>query len=305
MINVDVLSKVLDSLSCRRALCGVLIVVVTAGLAACGNRDNKAGQTLVRVNGVDITVLQLNYELQHANVPAGKQGAVSKELLESLINRQLLVKEAAFKKIDRTPEVMLAIQRAKSQIIAKAYLHSVTSGVVKPSKAEINDYFQKHPEFFSKRKEFFLTQLVIPEKNLSAELKLFIKSAKTIEEVAGWMDKHGVEYARGPAVRSSMDLPSAVVTRLLKLPKGQLFIIHEDDNQVLSVVGSIKDSPVTESTAAPLIEQFLLNKRLKHAEEAEIAQLRSRAKIEYLNPSAPATQLHATIPDNNTIDPKD
>lgn len=296
----------MDILSCRRMLCCVLIVVASAGLAACGNKDKKASQSLVRVNGEDITVLQLNYELQHTNGPAGNQEVLSKQLLETLIDRQLLVNEAMLKKIDRTPEVMLAIERAKSQIIAQAYMQNVTSEVAKPSKADVNEYFQKHPQFFSKRKEFILTQLIIPNENLSDELKMVIKSAQNIEEVAEWMDKHGVQYDRGQTTRSSMDLPAEAVRKLLELPKGQLFIVHEGDNRVLNVIDSIKDSPVTESKAAPLIERFLANKGIKDAEDMVIAQLRSRAKIEYLTASAPdAVQAHAATPDKNNSRPKE
>ncbi len=77
-----------------------------------GNKDKKAGQALVRVNGVDITVLQLNTELQRVNVQAGKQEAANKELLESMIDRQLLVEEAMHSKIDRTPEVVQDIEQS-------------------------------------------------------------------------------------------------------------------------------------------------------------------------------------------------
>ena len=124
----------------------ILVAVAVAGLAACGNKDKQAGQSLVRVNGQDITVLQLNDELQRANVQADKQEAASKQLLESLIDRQLILGEAMRDKIDRSPQVVQAIERAKAQIIAQAYLQGITSKVAKPSKAEIDDYYhiQEH-----------------------------------------------------------------------------------------------------------------------------------------------------------------
>ncbi len=262
------------------------MVFAVAGLAACGSKDRTASQTLVRVNGQDITVLQLNNELQRINVPAGKQEAASQELLDSLIDRQLLVEAAMLNKIDRTPEVMQDIQRAKSQIIAQAYLQSITTKVIKPSKSEIENFYQQHPELFSKRKEFVLTQLTIPNNNFSDELKSFIDSANTPEEVAEWMQKHGLQYTSGRAIRSTTDLPPEIVEKLLDLPKGQLFIVSEGDNRVLNAIADIKDTPVTEMNAAPLIEEYLINKKMKDATQAELANLRSRAKIEYLNASA-------------------
>ena len=290
---------------CRRVLCGVLMVVAVAGLAACGSKDKKAGQSLVKVNGEEITVLQLNDELRRAGVQAGQQEAASKQLIESLIDRQVILDEAMRNKIDRSPEVVQAIERAKAQIIAQAYLQSVTSKVAKPSKAEIDDYFQKHPEFFTKRMEFDLQQLVIANKNFSDELKLFIDSAKSLDEVAEWMDRHGVPYARGQVIRSTADLPQPAVAKLLELPKGQLFIVGEGNNRMLNIITVIKDSPVTATNAAPQIEQFLTNKKMKEAVEVEIAHLRSLAKIEYLNASAPvAAQTQAAAPDNKTAGPK-
>ena len=307
MICADALPfmKIKNSVPCRRVLCGVLMVVAVAGLAACGSKDKKAGQSLVKVNGEEITVLQLNDELRRAGVQAGQQEAASKQLIESLIDREVILDEAMRNKIDRSPEVMQAIERAKAQIIAQAYLQSVTSKVAKPSKAEIDDYFQKHPEFFTKRREFDLQQLVIANKNFSDELKLFIDSAKSLDEVAEWMDRHGVPYARGQVIRSTADLPQPAVAKLLELPKGQLFIVGEGNNRMLNIITVIKDSPVTATNAAPQIEQFLTNKKMKEAVEVEIAHLRSLAKIEYLNASAPvAAQTQAAAPDNKTAGPK-
>ena len=305
MNYVDMLLKFTNFLSFRRVICGVLMVFSAAILSACGSKDKHAGQTLVRVNGQDITVLQLNNELQRVNVPLGKQEAASKELLESMINRQLLVDAAKLNKIDRTPEVMQDIERSKMQIIAQAYLNSITSKVDKPSNAEINNYYLTHPEFFSKRKEFVLTQLIIPNKSFSDELKLFIDSAKTPEDVEEWMQKHGVQYIRRRAIRSSTDLPPEIVAKLLDLVKGQLFIVREGDSRVLNEIADIKDSPITQMNAAPMIENFLINKKIKELTEAELANLRSRAKIEYLNASAPvATQTKVDETDSNTVGPK-
>jgi peptidyl-prolyl cis-trans isomerase C len=300
LICVDVLSfmKFKNSVSSRRVLCCVLMLVAAAGLSACGSKDKKAGQSLVRVNGEEITILQINDELKRAGVQAGQQEAASKQLLESLIDRQLILAEAMRNKIDRTPEVMQAIERAKAQIISQAYLQSITSKVDKPSKAEIDDYFQKHPEFFTKRKEFVLKQLVIANKNFSDELRLFIGSAKSLDEVAAWMGRHDMQYARGQATRSTADVPQQAVAKLLELPNGQLFLVNEGDNRVLNVLTAINDSPVTAMNAAPQIEQFLINKMRKDSAELEIAHLRSLAKIEYLNASAPdAVQAPATATD--------
>jgi peptidyl-prolyl cis-trans isomerase C len=301
MIRADVLSsvEVKKSVSGKRVFCVILILVAASGLSACGSKDKKGGQSLVRVNGEEITMLQVNDELKRSGVPPGQQEAASKQLLESLIDRQLILEEAKSNRIDRSPEVMQAIESAKAQIIAQAYLQSITSKSAKPSKAQIDEYFQKHPEYFTKRKEFYLKQLVISSKYLSNDLKMFIDTAKSLDDVAAWMDSHGVQYARGQTTRSTADLPEQTVAKLMELPFGQLFLVSEGDNRVLNVLTDIKDSPVTAINAAPQIEQFLINKMSKDTAELEIAHLRSMAKIEYLNASAPnVVQAPLVAPDS-------
>ena len=289
----------------KRVVCGVLLLLAAAGLTACGNKEIKAGQALVKVNGEEITMLQVNDELNRAGVKAEQQEAATKQLIESLIDRQLILEEAMRNKIDRTPDVMQAIERAKAQIIAQAYLQSVASKVAKPAKAEVDDYYQKHPEFFAKRKEFYLKQLAILNKDFSDELKAAIDSAKSLDEIAVWMDRHGVQYVRRQVARSTADLAQKAVTQLLQLPKGQLFIVGEGDNRVLNIHVATKDSPITAINAAPQIEQFLINKMTKEAAEEEIKHLRSLAKIEYLNASAPAaTQTQDAAPDNKAAEKK-
>lgn len=291
--------------SFRSVLCGTLVLVTAVGLPGCGSKEKKAGQALVRVNGEEITVLQINDELNRAGVKAEQQEAATKQLLESLIDRQLIVEEAMRNKTDRTPEVVQAIERAKAQIITQAYLGSITSKIDKPSVAEIDDYFQKHPEYFSKRKQFDMQQLVIATKDFSNEFKLAIDTANSLDEVAAWLDKHNVRYARGQLSRSTSDLPEQMVAKLQELKKGELFVVNEGENSMLNAITDIKDSPVTAMNAARQIEQYLINKKTKEMAEAEIKHLRSSAKIEYLNASAPtAAPTKATVPDNKAAGSK-
>jgi peptidyl-prolyl cis-trans isomerase C len=289
LIYINELSfvKMRNPVSCKWLLCGVLMLVAAVGLTACGNKEKKAGQSLVRVDGQEITVLQLNEELQRANVPAGQQEAASKQLLESLIGRQLIIAEAMRNKIDRTPDVIGAIERAKAQIIAQAYLQGITAKIAKPSKAEIDDYFQKHPELFAQRKQFDMKSLLIASTDLSDELKSTMDSAKSLDEIAAWLVKHDVKYAQGQGSRSSTDLPPEMALKLQSMPKGHLFIVNEGGKSMLVSLVNIKDSPITAKDAAPQIEQYLINKKTKDVADTEITHLRSLAKIEYLNASAP------------------
>jgi EpsD family peptidyl-prolyl cis-trans isomerase len=272
------------------------VALVAALLAGCGEKakESKPGQALARVDGSEITVLQLNEELQRSGVPANQQQQASKQLLQALIDRQLLENEAAKEKLDRDPKVMQAIDRARSLIIAQAYMQKKIGNPQPPSQAEVEDYFNKHPEFFSNRKQFNMNELVVEGKALTPDLRAAADGAKSLEEVAVWLDAHKVKYGRTQVSRSTSDLPPQVSAKLMSMPKGQIFIVNEGDKALLVSIAEIKDAPVTLAVAGPQIEQALAAQKNKEVAAAELKRLRTGAKIEYLNkdlamdPNAPA-----------------
>lgn len=288
----------------RPAVAGRLILammlVATVGLTACGNKEKKGGQALVSVNGEEVTVSQLNEELQRSGVQPAQQEQARKQLLESLIDRQLLQNEAVKEKIDRDPSVVQGIERAKSLIIAQAYLQKHIGTVAKPTAAEVQEYFNKNPLFFTQRKQLEMRQLVMATSDVNDRVKAAMDSAKSLDEVASWLDSNKVKYTSAQLTRSSADLPQELSTRLLSMPKGQLFVIKEGDRSILVTIVDTRDAAVTLAQAAPQIEQVLFAQRNKQAGAAELARLRAAAKIEYLNKdmapkSAPAAAAPATV----------
>jgi peptidyl-prolyl cis-trans isomerase C len=247
--------------------------------------------------GEEITVLQLNEELQRAGVTAAQQEAASKQLLQVLIDRQLLQSEAAKENLDRDPKVLQAIERARALIIAQAYLQKRMGNAAHPTAAEVEDYFNKHPQFFLNRKQFVMNELIMAARDLTPEVKAAVDAAASLEEVAAWLDARKIGYGRGQVTRSTADLNPQVSSRLLAKPKGQLYIVREGERVVLLAVAEVKDAPVTLQAASPQIEQFLMKQKNKDLAAAELARLRSGARIEYLNKSmaldpkaAPAAQ---------------
>ncbi|MDX8123684.1 EpsD family peptidyl-prolyl cis-trans isomerase [Janthinobacterium sp. GMG2] len=269
-----------------RLLCAGLFLLTAVSLSACGGKEKKPGQALASVNGEEVTVLQLNEELQRANIQAAQQEVASKQLLESLIDRQLLLNEAVKEKLDRDPKVVQAVERAKALIIAQAYMQKRIGTIARPTKEEVEDYFNKNPQFFSQRKQFDMRELVIASADMNDQLKAAMDAAKSLDDVAAWLESNKVKYARTQLSRTSADLAPELTAKLLAMPKGQLFIIREGDRTLLISLADIRDNPATLAQAAPQIEQFLFNKKNKDTADAELKRLRAAAKVEYLNKDA-------------------
>jgi len=270
----------------RQAACAA-VVLASLALAGCNKdrpaADAKPGQALASVNGEEITILQLNEEMQRAGVPAAQQESGRKQLLQALIDRELLENEAAREKIDRDPKVMQAIERARSLIIAQAYMQKAVGDVGRPTQTEIEDYFNKHPQFFANRRQFAMNQLVLPAPALTPELRAAADKAKSLEEVAAFLDTRQVAYGRAQVTRSTADLKPELASKLLSMPKGRLFLVQEGQRALLISIDAVRDAPVSLEIAAPQIAQYLANRKNKELAQAEIQRLRATAKIDYLN----------------------
>ncbi|MFL9610272.1 EpsD family peptidyl-prolyl cis-trans isomerase [Methylobacillus sp. Pita2] len=265
-------------------MCVGAVAVLALALSACGDKhESKASQSLVKVNGKEITVHQVNQELGRANVQENQREQATQQILTALIDRQLLEEAALKAKVDRDPNVMTAIERAKSQIIAQAYLQSKLGNVGKPSKAEVESYYNQNPQFFSKRRMVEMDQLLIDSKYANDELKNALGKLKTLQEVAAWMDVHGIQYDQGQVSRSVAELPPQISERLKAEGKGKLFVIGMGPRTMLVMMNEIKDSPVSLAEATPQIENNLLNKSRKEVAENEVKRLKADAKIEYID----------------------
>jgi peptidyl-prolyl cis-trans isomerase C len=260
-------------------------LMLALALAGCGDKaaPAKKGQALANVNGEEITVLQLNEEMQRAGVPAARQQQAGKQLLQALIDRELLEHAALGEKLDRDPKVMQAIERTRSLIVAQAYLQKRLAKVAPPSPAEVEAYYREHPEFFAKRKQFSMEQLMLAAGDMTPEVRAAADGARSLEEVAVWLDAHQVKYGRAQVTRSTAELGPALSNKLLALPKGQLFSVREGNRAMLLSVAEVREAPVPLTVAAPQIAQFLTASKHKELAAAEVERLRKGAKIEYLN----------------------
>ncbi len=267
----------------RKLGSAALAVTMAVALVACGKGESKSGQALVKVGKEEVTALQLNEELQRVNVPVAQQAQARKQVLESLVDRQIVLNQAMEEKVDRDPKVVQSIERAKALIIAQAYMQNKTGTPAKPTRDEIAQYFDKNPALFAQRKTMELRQINLATSDLSDNLKKEIDSAKSIDDVAAFMERNNIKFARQQISRSTADLAPALSEKIVNLPKGQLFIVREGDRSTLMTVADIKDTPVTLQASEAQIAQFLTNARIKEAATAELARLRAATKIEYQN----------------------
>jgi len=120
------------------------VLCLAAALPACDRASaERHAQLAARVNGAEISVRQLG-----AGSAPAKAGA-----LEKVIDRELLVQQALNAGLDREPAVRDAIDAARRQILAEAWLEKVAAGKA-VSREEVHAFYAAHPELFAERRVY-------------------------------------------------------------------------------------------------------------------------------------------------------
>jgi EpsD family peptidyl-prolyl cis-trans isomerase len=266
--------------------CICSVIAVCFALSACNKRPTTQGATLVKVDGEEITAR----ELQEAQENIDGKRAAGDEALEALVDQTLLRNAALHMNLESDPQVEAAIANAKSRILAQAYLARKAAQSGAPTQREIDDYFAKHPERFAERKLIEFNVLALEGADKNEEFKHTVDAAKTLDDVAAWLDGRNLPYARSHLVRSSADLPAALAQRLRTIGiggKSEPLTIVDGANTLVVEVAGVTASPIGREEAQQRIVRELLEHKSQEIAKAEVARLRSVAKLDYLNRPVP------------------
>lgn len=270
----------------RSRLLLLWLVAATVAIGGCGERqaapaDAKSGQTIAQVDGQDITVHQLNYRLR--NVAGNQTGVDEKAATDAaartLVDRELLVKRAMASKRDREPNVMVAIEETRKDILAAAYLEGVAAGAAPPTDAELLNYYDKHPLKYAKRKLYLVRQILTDNSVTRAEVEEFAKQSPTAEMLAAWLQSRGSKFMVTVHTWSVDQLPDTLAERLQNLRKGHAIMIAAQGGLSINYLVDVRDGPQTFEQAKDAIAKTLLAERRRALQDAEIERLRKEATI--------------------------
>ena len=286
--------KILPSLICA--------LVIAAPLTGCNDDKSggKATQVAAKVNGAEISVHQINAVLSKANGITNENAPQArKEILDRLIDQQIAVEQALAKKLDRNPDVLLNIEAARRDILARAYLEQIAAAQPKAPDDEVAKYYEDHPDLFAKRRVYNLQELAIQKNGTSLdELKTLVAAGKSMEEIAGWLKSKNIPARGNAGARAAEQLPLELLPKLAQMKDGQTALIDGPQQAFIMRVLASQSAPVDEATAKPRIQQFLQNQRNTKAVTEEMKKLKDAAKIElvgdFAKPAdAPAAKAEA------------
>jgi EpsD family peptidyl-prolyl cis-trans isomerase len=280
----------------------VLPLMIVALLAGCGDKkadtadeEKPATQVAARVNGTELTVHQVNHALQRIpNLDKDQSQAASLQVVRNLVEQELLVQKALADKLDRDTNVVQALDAARRQILAEAYMGRKLGTPTDPTDAEVSTYFDQHPELFAQRKIYRLQEIAIkaPEEKRDA-VRAQLEASKTLNDFAEWLKAEKYEVKASQGVKPAEQLPQAMLPQLAKMPDGQAMVVNVPDGLMVIVLADSQTQPVTLAQAKLAIARKLQVDARQKAAKAELDALKAAAKIEYMGDFADAGKEEA------------
>jgi len=261
-------------------------------LTACGDKEKAAAtkggsQVVAKVNGDEISVHQINFQLnrvaQGKALTEAQSKDASKQILARLVDQQLLKQQATEAKLDRDPRILQAIEASKNEILAQAYLERLLSNAAKPSVTQIDAFYKEKPELFESRRVFRLQELAINVgKDKYAEIAEKVNATKNINEVAVWLKEKNYPFTANSNVRAAEQLPMDFLKKLQPLKDGDMIALSSDRSVSIVHLAASQSAPITREKATPVIEQYFLNQNKAALAKKEMAALNDKANIEFI-----------------------
>src|SRR5262245_55059962 len=159
-------------------------------LAACQRVETHP--VLAKVNGAEIV--------------AGE--AASRQALEHVIDRELLVQKALEAHLDQDPPVAQALEAARRQILAQAWLERKAAGTAAAQPEEVRAFYAENPALFGERRIYRLRELTVAAPAEIVDLlRGEVLAARDLDEVAAWLRGHNVPFRPGSSVQPAEQLP--------------------------------------------------------------------------------------------------
>lgn len=256
-------------------ICGIV-------LAGCGDDGEKKApsQVLAKVNGKEITVLQLNYLL--AQQPKA-DNETKQKLLDSLIEQELMAQKAEELKLDRDPDVLQSVEFSKKQVLAQAAIQNLIGKRIEPSAADITKYYDEHPNLFANRQVFDIAVFLLKASDMTESVNMALETSEKSEITQQILEKEGIKFKQTDAKRSAEQIPAVVLEKLMVINDGDIIKVpDENNNLMLMQLISHTSQPVSKDDAEQAIKQLLLNEQIQNKAQNQLKSIKNTANIEYL-----------------------
>ena len=265
-------------------------------LAGC-HKGAPEGQVAATVNGEEVTLQELNTEIQASNIPQNMDKKVAQQqALQHIIDRKLLLAAARDRKIDKSPEFQAQKQRADELLLAQTYAKQQLAAVPVPTDGDIQKFMADHPNAFSSREALQLDQIRFRPNPNDVKKLAIIQADHNLDAVAAHLTGLGIKFDRVKAGLDTAQVPTDLIKAINNLPAGEPFVLPTNGIITVNVVVGHQPIPTDPAQARQGAVGAWRNQQFTKLLGDQIKQLKDSAKITYQNGFAPPPEKKPGTP---------
>jgi peptidyl-prolyl cis-trans isomerase C len=271
---------------------------IKLSLVACftilaGCEKEATGQVAAVVNGEEITLQEINAELEAMSPPEGvDKNLLQQTALQRIIERRLLAQEARKDGLDQSPEFLIRRRQMEDGLLVQLLSRNAARAADVPDQGKITSFVDSNPALFADRTVYTLDRIQFPMPADMEQLKAF-EDDHSMDAVAARLRELGIEFTRGPGRMDSAQLGQERMNEILSLPRTEPFIFPERGLVTAAVITGESKQPISGEQAQAIAVQSMRNRGLMDALQQRLKTARTNAEIKYQEGFAPAGASNA------------
>ena len=158
-------------------------------------KESKGGVVLAEVNGATITDADFYKEQENlppylkpmTETPEGK-----KEMLDTMVVRELIMQQAQKDGIDKSPAVAAKLEDLKKRVIVEAFLKKKVEESANVSDAELQAFYKKNEDKFKTGDQIRASHILVKTEPEAKDIEKQLKGGASFEALA---KKHSIDGA--------------------------------------------------------------------------------------------------------------
>jgi peptidyl-prolyl cis-trans isomerase C len=167
-------------------------VIAMAGCSGKGGSEAKketkpTGPVLAEVAGTTITVDSFKKEMENLPPylkPMTETADGKKEMLETMIIRELIIQEAAKAGLENSPAVKEKLEELKKRLVVEAYLKQKVEEQAKVTDEELKKFYDANKDKFKTGDQVKASHILVKTEKEAKDVQAQLKSGASFEELA-------------------------------------------------------------------------------------------------------------------------
>ncbi len=177
-------TKLFTAMLCVAALVGCQGSTTPGGAKSEGKNE---GKVLAEVNSGSITTVDFDRELKNlpeylkamADTPQGR-----KEMLDTMVIRELILQQAAKDGLDKGPEIEEKLQDLRKRLIVESFLKKKVEVESKVSDEDMKKFYEQNKDKFKSGEQIKASHILVKTEKEAKEVLAQLKAGGNFEELA-------------------------------------------------------------------------------------------------------------------------